>query len=109
MKLTLKIRKDELQSNYQSFMRETAKEAIVLDRNDEARPLEESDSGSDIDMKRSHVRFNRPQGSGSRKNRKGKHKSSAGSSTKIISSSEGHKNNPYRVTLIRRRDGGLIV
>ena len=68
IKLTLKIRKDELQSNYQSFMRETAKEAIFLDRNEAARSLEESDSDSDIDMKRSLVRFNRPQGSGSRKN-----------------------------------------
>lgn len=51
MKLSLKLHKDKLTGDYKYYMRETAKEAKVLDCQDAANYLKEVDSGSDVDMK----------------------------------------------------------
>jgi len=50
MKLTIKLRKKELEDDYQLFMRETAEEARMIDRHDAASYFEESKSDSDMDI-----------------------------------------------------------
>ena len=84
MKLTFRLKKDEMKADYNNFMRETAKEARALDRHEAASNFAEIDYDSDI--------VETPKGTqGSKQHRSKKLKKNKGNTDKKSTDSAGNK------------------